>query len=127
MGLIRSVCITMTIMLAASTLVGCAGSAHQDNKAAASTASRLIELNPGMSKQEVIEILGKPKATEAYVINGEQVEFWLYQTGKRQANEDPGDSAVTPLQFADGVLQGWGRNYYDQVKKHQYEISIENK
>jgi len=93
--------------------------------------SNLFNLTIGMTKSEVIGVMGQPSKTEAYEIQGENLEFWFYPTGYR-------DTIVTiiyydysieytPLAFEKGILKGWGRNYYDQALRIKQEIKIEQK
>lgn len=85
--------------------------------------NNLLKLEVGMSKQEVLDIMGKPYNSEAYSIpNGEMAEFWIYLTKYTDSGSIP-DSDTTPLCFVNGKLTGWGRNFYISEKK-RYEIDI---
>ncbi len=35
-----------------------------------------------------------------------------------------GDKNFTPLAFENGILIGWGRNFYDQALKYEHKIGI---
>jgi len=37
------------------------------------------------------------------------------------------DTNFTPLAFENGILKGWGRNYYDTVLRIKKDITIEQK
>ena len=78
-----------------------------------------LELNIGMTKTEVIQVMGEPRKTEAYSMEGQNTEFWLYLTeGTIIGDGRMGDKNFTPLAFENGILIGWGRNFYDQALKY---------
>jgi outer membrane protein assembly factor BamE (lipoprotein component of BamABCDE complex) len=119
----RSVILTF---IAALCLSGCAGSPVRNSSIAEVNRDNMLDLNVGQSKKQVLLIMGEPYKTEAYSMDGEPLEFWLYITqgaGARSLN----DSHFTPLAFRDGALQGWGRNYYDRVIRVKADIAVEQK
>ena len=78
-----------------------------------------------MTKNEVIQVMGEPRTTEAYSMEGQNTEFWLYLTECITITDrSMGDKNFTPLAFENDVLIGWGRNFYDQALKQEHEIGI---
>jgi hypothetical protein len=89
-------------------------------------ASNMYKLQTGQTKEQVLAIMGKPSKTETHTIQGKPVEFWLYQTeASHHKRHGSKQSDYTPLVLQDGVLQGWGRNHYDEVDRTQQDIKIE--
>jgi len=122
--LITTSIIFLTIIL----LTGCAGSPVQRRGEAHSNRSKLVDLKIGMTKNEVINLMGQPSKTEAYEIQRKSLEFWLYLTEYEWLGLDSRPKPeYTPLAFEGGVLKGWGRNYYDQTLRIKQEIKIEEK
>ena len=117
---------TVLTVLAALSLVGCAGSRVANMKIADVNRDNLLELNVGQSKSQVLSIMGKPHKTEAYSMYGDNLEFWLYIT-QGGGSMYLQDHNFTPLAFRDGKLQGWGRNYYDRAIKVEAEIDVKQK
>jgi hypothetical protein len=94
-------------------IVGCAGSPIRRGGEAARNRSNLAKLNLGMAKNEVVNLMGRPFKTEAYEIQGTNLEFWHYRT---EYNWLLGTLEDTALVFEDGILKGCGLgNYYDQT------------
>jgi len=93
--------------------IGCAGNPIRRGGEAARNRSNLAKLNLGMTKDEVVNLMGRPSKTEAYEIQGRNLEFWHYRT---EYDWLLGTLEDTALAFEDGVLKGWGLgNYYDQT------------
>lgn len=111
--------ILLTVFVAVFSL-GCVSSSKllwNINKAR----DRLMELELGMSKQEVLQLMGKPYSREVFTgQNGEMFDFLLYITQYTYSGAIP-DSDKTPICFRDGKLIGWGWNFYGQTKRH-YEV-----
>ena len=92
---------------------------------AQATRSRMNNLGLGMTKDEVLRILGEPYKKEAY----EGVEYWLYYTQSYgdfvYGLEHKSDLNFTPVAFIDGKVDGWGRNYYEKQRERiEAEITI---
>jgi len=86
--------------------------------------NNLMKLELGMSKQEVINIMGTPYNREAYTTNdGQALEFLIYLTRYTYEGSIP-DSDTTPICFLNGKVTGWGRNFYQQ-QKQRYEIDVQ--
>jgi len=72
--------------------------------------------------------MGTPYKTESYAQEGKNLDFWLYLTeGKSMSGLPLSDTNFTPLAFENGILKGWGRNYYDTVLRIKKDITIEQK
>ena len=71
----------------------------------------LNSLELGMSRAQVVQIMGEPFKREAY--NG--VEFLFYRTERNPDGSWGGPRSETPVAIVGGKLDGWGRNYYDRV------------
>lgn len=83
----------------------------------------LMKLEIGMSKQEVINIMGSPYDGEVYKLaDGQILEFLIYLTKYTDSGPIP-DSDTTPICLQNGQITGWGRNFYISEKK-RYEIEI---
>lgn len=84
--------------------------------------NNLMKLELGMSKQEVIDIMGMPYNREAYSTPDGQLDFLIYLTKYTDSGSIP-DSDTTPICLLNGKVTGWGRNFYES-QKHRYEIEI---
>ena len=80
----------------------------------------LLKLDVGMSKSEVIEIMGKPYRREAI----ENTEWLLYKTESRHAMMVDERAYLTPLFLQDGTLVGWGNTYWNIIEQ-KYDIKID--
>ena len=110
------------------TVVGCAGSPYQTGKEAERNRANLLDLKIGLTKDQVRAVMGAPYKTESYAREGMNLDFWLYLTeGKSPSGLPLNDSNFTPLAFENGILKGWGRNYYDTVLRIKKDITIEQK
>lgn len=106
----------------------CAGSPLRTGWEAEHNRANLIKLNSGQTKDQVLSIMGEPYKTEMYLNNGKTLEFWLYLTEGLHAGKPVlTDSDFTPLAFENGILKGWGRNYYDNQLRIKKDITIEHK
>jgi len=81
--------------------------------------ANLSKLEVGMSKEQVLDIMGKPRRTEA----SEKMEVLLYQTEMNYTPHNTFEKVETPLLFEDGKLIGWGRSFWDDhIKKYELRI-----
>lgn len=81
---------------------------------------RLSHVSIGMSPPEVREIMKQPYACETFSYKGDEYEIWFYvtaMTGLDQGKMVPRN--LTPLTFKNGVLIGWGFDYYRFLKRQQ--------
>lgn len=105
-------------------LIGCAGSPVRTGWEAEKNRKSMFHLQVGMSKNDVLNLLGEPRKTEAYSIADKNIEFWLYMTEGKGSDRKLNDSNFTPLAFENERLIGWGRNFYDQTLKYEHKIKI---
>lgn len=70
---------------------------------------KLKQLRVGMSKQEVLKVMGDP-VKEVY----NKPDVWYYYTDTKWHDTFTTRDECTPLVFKDGRLQGWGNNYYNE-------------
>ena len=107
----RKIILVLIVSLTFLFIVGCAACPIRRGGEAARNRSNLAKLNLGMGKNEVDNLMGRPSKTEAYEIQGMNLEFWHYRT---EYNWVLGTLEDTALVFEDDVLKGWGLgNYYD--------------
>ena len=112
-------------LLAVIFFVGCEGSVVKTRAEAQKNRELLLSLDIGMTEDEVLATMGKPKKTKAHLLNDRTIEFWFYLT--EDLTIDDGrvrDSDFTPLAFQGGKLIGWGSRFYDRLK---YERKIGTK
>jgi Na+/H+ antiporter NhaB len=107
-------------------LGGCAGSPIRTQVESGKNRSNLLRLNVGMSKSEVLTIMGEPYKTEVYKASDERaIEFWLFLTeATTPDNLGVGDRNLTPLAFEKGKLEGWGRNYYNSTLQVKQDVTV---
>lgn len=91
-------------------LAGCACDINREN---------LNKLQVGMTKAQILEIMGKPYRREAQG----QDEWLLYET---ETNTWTESDWLTPLLIEDGKLVGWGKNYWTTIEQ-RYEVKIDQK
>ena len=109
-------------------VAACAGSAYRTGIEAEQNRANFLKLNLGMTKDQVQTVMGPPYKTEMYQVGDRPMEFWLYLTeGKSVSYDKLSDSNFTPLAFENGILKGWGRNYYDNELKIRKQVIIEHK
>ena len=90
-----------------------------------STRINLSNLEVGMAKSEIINILGPPYQREVFPEqDGQPVEVLLYQTKFVGTLISPSDSDLTPVVLKNNSLIGWGRNFYDRTRKYKHEIKF---
>ena len=118
----------VSLLFAILFLAACAGSPYQTGTEARQNRDNMLKLNIGQTKDQVLALMGKPYKTEMYASEEKPIEFWLYLTeGKGIYDRTLRDSNFTPLAFENGVLKGWGRNYYDKTLRVKKDITIELK
>ena len=109
-------------ILAALFLSACVSKTRWDISA---TQKKILEVQPGMNKAQVVAILGTPNSREVIPDKeGQPIEFLQYQT--RFTGDAvlfaPKDSDMTPFMFINDRLIGWGRNYYDRTIRHEFTV-----
>jgi hypothetical protein len=102
-------------------LVGCVSKTRWEMSA---MQENLLKIQPGMSKEQVVSILGIPSSREVIPDkDGQPIEFLFYQT--RFAGDAlfvPKDSDLTPFMFVQDKLIGWSRNYYDKTIRQEITV-----
>ena len=93
--------VVATLIMFASGTFGCQG--FVDGSQSASYTKALMKVQIGMSRDEVVALMGQPQKREAYG----KTEFLIYRTS------EAGNFA--PIGIVDGKVVGWGRNYYDNA------------
>lgn len=81
------------------------------------TNDKFMQLNVGMSREDVLSMLGKPYKREVY---GDS-EFLIYETNHLVPFEK---ERFTPILLNSGKVVGWGRNYYDDAIKSKIDADI---
>ncbi|MBW8039450.1 MAG: outer membrane protein assembly factor BamE [Planctomycetes bacterium] len=77
----------------------------------------LNKIEIGMSREQVREIMGKPRIREA----DKDQERWLYHTERSMVYT----IALTPVVFnKDGKVIGWGRHFWSE-KERKYDVKID--
>jgi hypothetical protein len=98
--------------------------------ACATRAERNLErccgLELGMSRADVVQRLGRPDRTEAYLVEGEPQVYLFYLTRdltlpERQRGQPPRETDYTPFLFVDDALQGWGACLYHNLRQMRPE------
>ena len=115
------------IIIALLFLSACAGSPYLTGVEARQNRENMLKLSVGQTKEQVLTLMGNPYKTEMYVIAGNPVEFWFYLTEGKEPNVSLNNSNFTPLAFEKGLLNGWGRNYYDNTLRIKKDVTIEQK
>jgi hypothetical protein len=77
----------------------------------------LLSLQVGMTREEVISLMGQPAKREAYG----STEYLIYKTNTTGQSER---ADFTPIAITNGKVAGWGRNYYDSSLKSKIEADI---
>lgn len=134
--MIRNMIFSLVLM----TLFGCAtlDSVRAHNR------EKLLLLSPGMTKSEVLQVMGtetvttyvdviassyittaitNPYRSELYRSAGHVFEILLYYTDKKKADDAITDDELTPIIIMDGKLDGWGWSYWDSLIQ-KYEIRV---
>lgn len=77
---------------------------------------KMLNLKLGMTKNEVLNLLGSPDRTEGYT----NCSFFIYRTkGRTDYYDNDADDNFAPLCFnEDEKLIGWGRNFYATMEEN---------
>jgi hypothetical protein len=83
-------------------------------------ASRMAQLRPNVTMEQVNGYLGQPVSRRQVVLSDARaLDVWLYQTGHRKCRGLPTEAEYSPVVFQEGLFIGAGLNYYDQaIKPH---------
>ena len=97
----------LAAVLLLSGLCGCtAGTENVENSK---------KLRVGMTKGQVLEVMGAPVSGEAFC----QPDVWFYQTRTVWADGLTTEDECIPLVFTDGKLSGWGTVYYTHSRQQR--------
>ena len=112
------------LLIAICFFAGCLGSPMQTQWEAEKNRKAMISLSTGMTKNDVLEKMGKPRKTELYISKGDDIEYWFYLTeGATSHNRRMIETNYTPLVFVNDELIGWGSRYLDEhIKKYELRI-----
>jgi hypothetical protein len=102
--------VVTTLMILMPSLAACGLAVMQSNK------SHLMNIQVGMSREELLAIMGTPGKREAYG----RTEFLMYKTDVGNSDQE----IYTPIALVDGKVAGWGRNYYDNAIRTKIEADI---
>lgn len=69
-------------------------------------------LRVGMTKEEVVAIMGEPQQNEVYT----RPDIWYYYIEPVWIDGLVTEDECMPLVFKDGKLIGWGRDYYARTR-----------
>ena len=114
-------------ILGVLTWVGCTSS----DTVASINRSRLSQLSKGMSRAQVLKIMGtdtlrsraprgisNPWRTESFQgQSGKSYEVIYYYTAVRTRDGVVSEDELTPIVLANGKLVGWGNTFFTRVKK----------
>lgn len=105
----------LTILL----LAGCEGTVDKTREEAQRNRAAIFSLNVGMTKDQVLKTMGKPRKKETRAIEDKTIEFWMYLTdGWTIEGSSLQDSRLTPLAFENEKLIGWGRSFYRRIMRN---------
>ena len=96
-------------------VLGC-GVAMQSQSRGAN--EKLMQLQVGMERQQVLSLIGNPHRREVY---GGDTEFLIYETNHWATSEK---ERYTPILLRSGKVAGWGRNYYDDAIRSKIEADV---
>lgn len=124
---------THSIFAAVLLLAGCAGSpAWQSIQISATRSeaqrnnSNLMAVQIGSSREALLQAMGNPAKREAYQLaNNKTIEFLFYRTGGwSNLSSTDTDAQFTPVAIENGVVAGWGMNYYTRVVRAAVDVTI---
>ena len=75
----------------------------------------LGDLSIGMTKDQVVQHMGKPWKTEAFMKNQKPYTV-LYYVTQRIPDGTTTDEEMTPVVFKEDILVGWGRRYFSDFR-----------
>lgn len=106
---------TLIVLFLTLLVIGCGNSLWDIEK----RRENLNKLEVGMTKTQVIEIMGKPYMTEAT----KETEWLLYWTVPYGRTDE---ERYTPIAFRESKVIGWGRNFWT-TKEQRYDVKIDQK
>lgn len=97
---------------AAALLAGASGCAYMPWNEAARNIDNSKRLRVGMTKTEVLDVMGKPVSDETF----STPDVWYYFTQSVWMDGLTTEDECMPLVFEDGKLIGWGNTFYTQYR-----------
>jgi outer membrane protein assembly factor BamE (lipoprotein component of BamABCDE complex) len=76
----------------------------------------ISQLDIGTARAVVLERLGTPADSEAFMHDGEEVTVLFYRTQHRRSDGETTRDETTPLLFKNGLLVAWGQAPYDDMR-----------
>ncbi len=127
----------LTIILIA--LSGCAAINHFKinlGEIRGNNRENILKINLGMSKQDVLTIMGtktitakygyvitSPFRSDMHRVKGISLEILYFYTDKKSADGAITDDELTPVIIKNGKVDGWGWSYWkDLIKKNEIRI-----
>lgn len=111
--MVKRAAVSLALLTIVMSILGCAKKPSQTQWEARSHRSNMAGLKVGMSKDQVLGLMGKAYRKELFRVGGTNIEVWFYRTGgKSPSDRRRRASNFTPLVFEKNVLSGWGWNYY---------------
>ena len=86
----------------------------------------ISRLEKGMNQVQVLRIMRQPYSDKVFVLDNDTYDVWFYVTNPTvmgQSRMVPLN--LTPLTFKNGILIGWGKNYYNFLKRWNEEVEAE--
>ena len=98
----------LPVLLAAAALLATAGCALNPWYTASRNIDNSKRLRVGMTKNEVLEVMGKPLADELFC----KPDCWYYYIEPVWVDGLTTEEECMPLIFEEGKLVGWGRGFH---------------
>jgi outer membrane protein assembly factor BamE (lipoprotein component of BamABCDE complex) len=100
------------LLATAALLVGAAGCAYMPWNEAARSIANSKQLRVGMTKNEVLEVMGSPVSDETF----STPDVWYYFVQSVWMDGLTTEDECMPLVFEDGKLIGWGNPFYTHYR-----------
>lgn len=85
--------------------------------------ANLMKLEIGMTKDRVMQIMGKPDLNEAYLAADKgTLSILFYYTNRKWADGNVTKDECIPIVFKNDTLIGWGDEFYEKTLKVELEI-----
>jgi len=85
-----------------------------------------MRLDIGMSKAQVLEVMGAPDLNEAYLRpDGSTLVALFYYTDRKRGDYNVTRDECTPVVLQDNKVVGWGQDYLQTTLN--VDVRIENK
>jgi hypothetical protein len=84
--------------------------------------NNMARLYPGMDEFDVLQVMRRPYSEESFALGADEYKVWFYVTrvtGLGQSRMVAQN--LTPFAFRNGILIGWGYDYYRWMLKKQAE------